>query len=303
MTERDRPLLDGELLKAFTWTGEAAEVRMRIDALADDGRDRDPLRADGARRPPRAAARSWRWRLPESRREGCGSGLFAVNMGVSAEPEELVATARAAEAAGFESLWAGEHVMLPDPQAPPSPMAPQDAALDPLLALAWAAAHTTTIRLATGIIILPQRNPVVLAKQIASLDVLSGGRFTFGIGVGYLEPEFRAIGADFENGARSPTSTSTRCEHLWYDERPEFHGRFADFSGVDAYPRPVQRPIPIVFGGAYANARTAAPIAGGNGWYGFAMTPDDTVGAPRRGCAPSRPRSNGPRRSARSRSR
>ena len=81
-----------------------------------------------------------------------------------------------AEAAGFESVWAGEHVVLPDPQVPPSPMAPQDPALDPLLALAWAAACTSTIRLATGIIILPQRNPVVLAKQVASLDVLSGGR-------------------------------------------------------------------------------------------------------------------------------
>src|SRR5437763_127363 len=118
-------------------------------------------------------------------------------MGAASSPEILMSTARAAEAAGFESLWAGEHVALPDPQVPPSPMAPQDPALDPLLALGWAAACTSTIRLATGIVILPQRNPVVLAKEIATLDVLSGGRFTFGVGVGYLEPEFRAIGADF----------------------------------------------------------------------------------------------------------
>ena len=96
-------------------------------------------------------------------------GLFAVNMGASTVPEEVVATAQAAEAAGFESLWAGEHVVMPDPQVPPSPMAPQDPALDPLLALTWAAACTSTIRLATGIVILPQRNPVVLAKRVASL--------------------------------------------------------------------------------------------------------------------------------------
>src|SRR5256885_5626026 len=108
-------------------------------------------------------------------------------MGASTVPEEVVVTAQAAEAAGFESLWAGEHVILPDPQVPPSPMAPQDPALDPLIGLTWAAAATRTIRLATGIVILPQRNPIVLAKQIASLDVLSGGRFDFGIGVGYLE--------------------------------------------------------------------------------------------------------------------
>ena len=122
-------------------------------------------------------------------------GLVHINMGPMSQPDALAEAARAAEAAGFDSVWAGEHVVLPDPQVPPSPMRPQDPALDPLLALAWAAARTTTIRLATGIVILPQRNPVVLAKQVASLDVLSGGRVIFGIGAGYLEPEFRAVGA------------------------------------------------------------------------------------------------------------
>src|SRR5699024_3059531 len=125
---------------------------------------------------------------------------------------------RAAEAAGFESLWAGEHVVLPDPQLPPSPMAPQDPALDPLLALAWAAAATSTIRLATGIVILPQRNPVVLAKQIATLDVLSGGRFTFGVGVGYLEPEFRAVGAHFADRGAVTDEFLSAMASLWYDE-------------------------------------------------------------------------------------
>jgi probable F420-dependent oxidoreductase len=200
-------------------------------------------------------------------------GLFGLNMGVSSVPEELVATAQAAEGAGFESLWAGEHIVLPDPQAPPSPMAPQDPALDPLLALAWAAAHTSAVRLATGIVILPQRNPVVLAKEIASLDVLSRGRFTFGVGVGYLEPEFRAIGADFENRGAVTDEYLDAMEHLWYDEHPAFHGRFADFSGVDAYPRPVQRPIPIVIGGHTKRAYRRA-VARGQGWYGFALKPD-----------------------------
>ncbi|MDQ1385591.1 MAG: hypothetical protein QOG65_2970 [Actinomycetota bacterium] len=203
-------------------------------------------------------------------------GLFGVNMGPSCTPDELVLTVQAAEAAGFDSVWAGEHVILPDPQAPPSPMAPQDAALDSLLALTWAAANTSTIRLATGIIILPQRNPVVLAKELASLDVLSGGRFTFGIGVGYLEPEFRAIGADFENRGAVTDEFVEAMQHLWYDEHPEFHGRFADFAGVDAYPRPVQRPIPIVYGGHTKPAYRRA-IARGHGWYGFAMKPDDVA--------------------------
>lgn len=200
-------------------------------------------------------------------------GLFAINMGASSEPEALVAAARAAEAAGFDSVWAGEHVVLPDPQVAPSPMAPQDPALDPLLALAWAGAHTSTLRLATGIVIVPQRNPVVFAKQVASLDVLCGGRLTLGVGVGYLEPEFLAIGADYEHRGAVTDEYLDAMERLWYDEHPEFHGRFAEFSGVDAYPRPVQRPIPIVVGG-HSNAAYRRAVARAQGWYGFAMTPE-----------------------------
>jgi len=203
-------------------------------------------------------------------------GLFAINMGASSGPEALARTARTAEAAGFESVWAGEHVILPDPQVPPSPMAPQDPALDPLVALAWAAAHTTTLRLATGIVIMPQRNPVVLAKQVASLDVLSNGRLTLGVGVGYLEPEFRAIGADFEQRGAVTDEYLDAMAHLWYDEHPEFHGRFADFAGVDAYPRPVQRPIPVVVGGHTPRAYRRA-VARGHGWYGFSLTPESAA--------------------------
>jgi len=203
-------------------------------------------------------------------------GLFSINMGSSARPEHLAQTARRAEEAGFDSVWAGEHVVLPDPQVPPSPMHPQDPALDPLLALAWAAAATTSIRVATGIIILPQRNPVVLAKELATLDVLSGGRLTFGVGVGYLEPEFRAIGANFaERGAVTDEYLDVLA-HLWYDEHPEFHGRFADFAGIDARPRPVQQPIPIVVGG-HGPAAFRRAARRGHGWYGFALTPDGTA--------------------------
>ncbi|HTK16205.1 MAG TPA: LLM class F420-dependent oxidoreductase [Acidimicrobiia bacterium] len=200
-------------------------------------------------------------------------GLFGVNMGPASGADVLAETARTAEAVGFESLWAGEHVVLPDPQVPPSPMAPQDPALDPLLALTWAAACTSTIRLATGIVILPQRNPVVLAKQVASLDVLSEGRVTLGVGVGYLEPEFRAIGADFENRGAVTDEYLDAMDRLWFDEHPEFHGRFADFAGIDAYPRPVQRPIPIVIGGHSQHAFRRA-VARARGWYGFALTPE-----------------------------
>jgi probable F420-dependent oxidoreductase len=203
-------------------------------------------------------------------------GLFSINMDSSAQPDDLVAAAQAAEAAGFESVWAGEHVVLPDPQVPPSPMAPQDPALDSVLALTWAAAHTNSVRLATGIVILPQRNPVVLGKEVASLDVLSRGRVMLGIGAGYLEPEFRAIGANFAERGAVTNEFLDALEHLWYDDHPEYHGRFVDFAGVDAYPRPVQRPIPLVVGGHSPPAYRRA-VARAHGWYGFAQTPEDTA--------------------------
>ena len=199
-------------------------------------------------------------------------GLVHINMGPMSRPGAVVQAARAAEAAGFDSVWAGEHLVLPDPQVPPSPMAPQDPALDSLLALTWAAAHTTTIRLATGIVILPQRNPVVLAKQVATLDVLSGGRVMLGVGAGYLEPEFRAVGANFAERGAVTDEYLDAMRALWYDEHPEYRGRFASFSGVDAYPRPVQRPVPLIVGGHSAPAYRRA-VARAHGWYGYWLTP------------------------------
>jgi probable F420-dependent oxidoreductase len=199
-------------------------------------------------------------------------GLVHINMGPMSRPDVLAEAARAAESAGFDSVWAGEHVVLPDPQVSPSPMRPQDPALDPLLALAWAAAYTATIRLATGILILPQRNPVVLAKQVATLDVLSGGRVILGIGAGYLEPEFRAVGANFAERGAVTDEYLDAMRVLWYDRHPAYHGRFAGFAGVDAHPRPLQQPIPLVVGGHSGPAYRRA-VARAHGWYGYGLTP------------------------------
>jgi probable F420-dependent oxidoreductase len=196
-------------------------------------------------------------------------GLFGINTGPCAAPEVAARVARAAEAAGFDSVWTGEHVVLPDPQAPPSPAPPGHPMLDPAVALAFLAAHTTRLRLATGIIILPQRNPVVLAKELASVDVVSGGRLIFGLGAGYLKPEFDAVGARFDDrGARADEYIDV-LRALWTQEKPSFAGRTVRFSGVDAHPRPVQKPHPpIVVGGTSPGALRRA-VGRGNGWYGF----------------------------------
>ena len=203
-------------------------------------------------------------------------GLVHINMRQMSQPDVLVKAAQAAEAAGFDSVWAGEHVVLPDPQVPPSPMSPQEPALDPLFALAWAAAHTTTIRLATGIVILPQRNPLVLAKQVATLDVLSGGRVMLGIGAGYLEPEFRAVGANYADRGAVTDEYLDALGALWYDRHPAYHGRFVDFAGVDPHPRPVQRPVPLIVGGHTGPAYRRA-VARGHGWYGYGLTPQQAA--------------------------
>jgi len=196
-------------------------------------------------------------------------GFFGINFGVAGNVDGMVGIARAAEAAGLESLWTGEHVVLPDPQAPPSPATPQTPFLDPAVALAHVAAHTTRIRLGTGIIILPQRNPIVLAKELASVDVVSRGRLLFGLGAGYLEPEFRAIGAPFEDRGAFADEAIEVMRALWVLEKPAYRGRFFSFHGIDAQPRPVQKPHPpiLVGGMSPAGARRAARY--GNGWYGF----------------------------------
>src|SRR5438093_7197292 len=156
-------------------------------------------------------------------------GLFAVNMGPCVDPQVAARVAQAAEAAGFDSLWAGEHIVLPDPQAPPSPLPPQAAMLDPTVALAFLAAHTKTVRLGTGIIILPQRNPMVLAKELASLDVLSAGRLIFGLGIGYLRPEFDALGVSFDDKGARAMEYLGAMRAVWTDDKPAFDGRFVAF--------------------------------------------------------------------------
>src|ERR1700691_4011755 len=198
-------------------------------------------------------------------------GLFGINNGPCAFPKCGAAVARAAEDAGFESVWTGEHVILPDPQAPPSPVASDYPMLAPAIALAFVAAHTTKIRLGTGIIILPQRNPVVLAKELASTDVLSNGRPIFGIGIGYLKPEFDAIGAPFDHKGPRTEEYLKAMIALWSMPKPEFSGQWVKFKGVNAMPRPVQKPHPeVVFGGHTKDAYSrAARLA--KGWYGFAL--------------------------------
>jgi probable F420-dependent oxidoreductase len=198
-------------------------------------------------------------------------GLFGINVGACADPETATAVARAAEDAGFDSVWTGEHVVLPDPQVPPSPSAPDNPMLDPAVALSFIAARTERIRLGTGIIILPQRNPLVLAKELASLDVLSGGRLIFGLGVGYLQPEFDALGVAFAERGPRATEYVEAIRALWTQPNPEYKGQFVQFGGIQAQPRPVQKPHPPIIMGANSPPAFRRTVRLGNGWFGFAL--------------------------------
>ena len=201
-------------------------------------------------------------------------GVYGLNAKATLEPAVTARLARRAEELGYRSWWVGEHVVLPSPRTPDSPLQPTDPMLDPLIHLAYVAAVTERMELGTGIVILPQRNPVVLAKQAASLDVLSGGRLLLGVGVGYLEPEMTAVGVPIAGrGARTDEYIDAMTA-LWTQQAPAFQGRYAAFDKVDAHPRPT-RPggVRIVVGG-HSPAAFRRAVARGHGWFG-AGTPDD----------------------------
>jgi probable F420-dependent oxidoreductase len=201
-------------------------------------------------------------------------GLYAINYGTCGDPESLVRVAQYAESAGLDSLWAGEHIVVPSPQPPDYGVAPEIPFLDAIVALALAAAHTTRITVATGVIELPLHQPVLLAKQLASVDQISRGRLIVGIGVGYLALEFAALGVSLDERASRTEEYLQALRALWTTDAPDFHGEHVDFAGVDANPRPVQSGgPPILIGGNSAIARRRA-ITSANGWIPYDLDLD-----------------------------
>jgi probable F420-dependent oxidoreductase len=190
---------------------------------------------------------------------------------------EIVALAQRAEALGYESLWIPDHIVLPvhyescypyDPSGRMS-MPPETPFLDPMIALGFAAAATKTIRLATGILVVPIRNPFATAKAVATLDVLSGGRAIFGVGIGWLKEEFQALGMNFEDRARRTREYIALMKELWTSDDPVFNGTTVKAAGIRCMPHPIQKPHPpIIFGGdTDPSLRRAAQL--GDGWYGI----------------------------------
>ncbi|MBJ81860.1 MAG: LLM class F420-dependent oxidoreductase [Acidimicrobiaceae bacterium] len=202
-------------------------------------------------------------------------GVMFANTGPFVEPDAAVELAQAAEEAGCESIWTVEHVVVPAGYTSQYPYA-KDGRMpggkedfdipDPLIWLAYIAAATTKIRLGTGVMIVPQRNPLVTAKAVATLDRLSKGRMILGVGSGWLEEEFQALGIPFERRGDRTDEYLRAMRAAWSDETASFHGDFVQFSDVYSRPQPINRDVPIIVGG---HSKRAARRAGeiGDGFF------------------------------------
>lgn len=223
-------------------------------------------------------------------------GLIFANAGPFADPELFAHLVTTADAAGIESIWTVEHVFVPKgyestyPYSPEGKMpGPEDSPIpDPFVALAFAAGLTKRIRLATGVLILPQRHPAYVAKEVASLDVISGGRVTLGIGVGWLREEFAALGVGFEDRASRTRESVDAMRSLWSPGPSTFHGKFFNWDNVESNPKPVQgSDVPIVVGG-HSDIAAKRAARYGNGFFpgrGNAARLTELLGIMRDECA------------------
>jgi probable F420-dependent oxidoreductase len=212
-------------------------------------------------------------------------GLHALGIGTGAQRAVIDAVASAAEQHGFATLWCGEHVVMVDQPASRYPYSADGTIavpatadwIDPLIGLSFAAAATTTIGLATGVLLLPEHNPVVVAKQAATLDSLSGGRFTLGVGIGWSREEFDTLGIPFERRGARTAEYVAAMRTLWRDDIASFAGEFVHFESVRLNPKPVrERRIPIVLGGN-SDAALRRVVNWGDGWYGFNLRDVDAA--------------------------
>jgi probable F420-dependent oxidoreductase len=209
-------------------------------------------------------------------------GIFAPLANPFATASYLQALGTAVEERGFDSIWVAEHVVLFDeyrsryPYANDGriPVRPESGILDPFAALSFLAAVTARVRLGTGICLVPQRNPVYTAKEVATLDWLSGGRFDLGIGVGWLAEEFAALGVPFDRRGPRCRAYIDVMKTLWSDPISQHSGEFYDLAPTRQYPKPVQQPHPPIHFGGESDAALRRVADLGQGWYGFGLGPE-----------------------------
>jgi probable F420-dependent oxidoreductase len=208
-------------------------------------------------------------------------GLIPVNIGVQST-EQMIGMAQLAEQLGYESVWTFEHVIVPNDYQSKYPYnasgkmgtPPETNFIDPMIALTAVAAQTKTIRLGTGVNILSQANPLYVAKQTASLDMISGGRFMLGVGIGWLREEFEALGVPFDKrGARFDDYVAA-MRKVWSGDTVEHDSEFLNWTGFKSYPIPQQNPMPVIMGGIKGKIHQRIATLG-NGWYAPTSKPEE----------------------------
>lgn len=206
---------------------------------------------------------------------------IGISMAVSERHGNFGILARKIEQAGFESVWLPEHPVLPVNHnsrygGTPDGSIPvgMRSLVNPLIALTFAAASTNTLKLGTAINLVTEHNPIDMAKQIATLDMYSGGRFLFGIGTGWFREEAEALGVDFEHRATQAREHVLAMKELWTKDEAEFHGRYVDFSAMYCYPKPAQKPHPPVLIGGGAKNLFSRIIRWGEGWIPNRIDPE-----------------------------
>jgi probable F420-dependent oxidoreductase len=208
-----------------------------------------------------------------------------MNVGISvplpAYNVDVAFMARTAEQLGFESFWCAEHPFMPVHTTSRFPgsedgVIPESYShfVDPFVALARASGVTTRMRLGTGIVLVPERHPLLLAKAISTLDLFSGGRFLFGIGAGWLREETQIMGGDFDHRWSQVRESVLAMKELWTKLEAEFHGKYYDFPPVKSYPKPAQKPHPPVILGGHARNVLERVVAWGDGWLPNRTTPE-----------------------------
>ena len=210
-------------------------------------------------------------------------GLFGINMAQEAAPDTLLPLMARIEAMGFESAWTGEHALIPRDYQSRYPYnssgkigVPMETPFtDPLVTLSFVAAHTTRLKLGTGINILPQCNPLLMAKQVASLDHLSKGRLLLGLGVGWLAEEFKAMGTPFERRGQRFDDYLAAMKQVWSGDLVDHQSDFLDWQGFKSYPLPAQKPHPPIIIGGHSPAALRRTVAMGDGWFGFTRSADE----------------------------
>ena len=213
-------------------------------------------------------------------------GVILPNFGRMATPSVLTDLAQRAEASGFDGAFLSDHLVLPTTPRSRYPyrsdgaflLRPDENILEPVVAASYLAAVTSRLQLGFSVLVLPYRHPVLNAKMLATLDVLSGGRLIAGVGVGWMEEEFLALGSDFPNRGQVTDEHIRLLKNLWTRDEPEFSGRHYQLSEMTMYPKPVQKPHPPIWTGGISNRALRRAACLTDGWHGIRMTPEQIPG-------------------------